>query len=169
MEEKTTQRPRRVIVSEGKLLIMTEVPFKEGEPRTTMRFFSAFDGNAAKFAIIALKARIERCLSSLTKNVGEATRVTDMVVEWEDGYFSIPAYTAMEEVLERGNLQEMTRYSAIQTLKAIRRTRFNDVRSELFPIDREEFENIAEYIFNVFCEIALTTDKQGLCPLCKEW
>lgn len=162
MEEKTTQRPRRVMVSEGKLLIMTEVPFKDGEPRTTMRFFSAFDGNAAKFAIIALKARIERCLSSLTKNVGEATRVTDMVVEWKDGSFSIPAYTAMDEaleVLERGNLQEMTRYSAIQTLKAIRRTRFYDVRSELFPIDKEEFENIAEYIFNVFCEIALTADK----------
>lgn len=162
MEEKTTKRPRRVMVSEGKLLIMTEVPFKEGEPHTTMRFFSAFDGNAAKIAIIALKARIDRCLSSLTKNVGEATRVTDMVVEWEDGFFSIPAYTAMEEaleVLERGNLQEMTRYSAIQTLKAIRWTRFKDVRSELFPLDREEFENITEYIFNVFCEIALTTDK----------
>lgn len=30
MEEKTTKRPRRVMVSEGKLLIMTEVPFKEG-------------------------------------------------------------------------------------------------------------------------------------------
>lgn len=147
------------MVSEGKLLIMTEVPFKEGEPRKTMRFFSAFDGNAAKIAIIALKARIERCISSLTKNVGDATRVTDMVVEWKDGWFSIPAYTAMEEVLERGNLQEITRYSAIQTLKAIRRIRFNDVRSELFPLDREEFENITEYIFNVFCEIALTADK----------
>ena len=162
MEEKTTKRPRRVIASNGKLLIMTEIPFKKGEPRTTMRFFSAFDGNAAKIAIIALKARIEKCLSSLTKNVGEATRVTDMVVEWKDGCFSIPAYTAMEdalEVLERGNLQEMTRYGAIQTLKAIRRTRFYDVRSELSTLDVEEFDNISEYIFNVFCEIALTTDK----------
>lgn len=63
------------------------------------------------------------------------------------------------EVLERGNLQDITRYSAIQTLKAIRRTRFYDVRSELFPLDKDEFENITEYIFNVFCEIALTTDK----------
>lgn len=162
MEEKTAKRPRRVMVSEGKLLIMTEVPLKEGEPHTTMRFFSAFDGNAAKIAIIAIKARIERCISSLTRNVGEATRVTDMVVEWKDGWFSIPAYTAMEEaldVLERGNLQEMTRYSAIQTLKAIRLTRFYDVYSESFPIDRKDFENITEYIFNVFCEIALTTDK----------
>lgn len=41
MEEKTTKRPRRVVVSEGKLLIMQEVPFKEGEPRVTTRFFSA--------------------------------------------------------------------------------------------------------------------------------
>ena len=159
MEEKTTKRPRRVMVSEGKLLIMQEVPFKEGEHRTTERFFSAFDGNAAKLATLAIKARIEKCLSSLTKNVGEATRVTDMVVEWEDGCFSIPAYTAMEEaldVLERENLTEMTRYSAIQALKAIRQTHFRDVRSELFPLDKDEFENITEYTFNVFCEIALT-------------
>ena len=63
------------------------------------------------------------------------------------------------EVLERENLQEITRYSAIQTLKAIKQMRFNDVRSELFPLDREDFENIAEYIFNVFCEIALTAVK----------
>lgn len=162
MEEQTNKRPRRVMVSNGKLLIMQEVPFKEGEPRTTTRFFDAFNGNAVKLAIIALKARIEKCLSSLTKNVGEATRVTDMVVEWENGCFSIPAYTAMEEaleVLERENLTEMTRYSAVQALKAIKQTRFNNVRSELFPLDREDFENITEYIFNVFCEIALTADK----------
>lgn len=159
MEEKTTKRPRRVMVEEGKLLIMQEVPFKEGKPRTTKRFFSAFDGNAAKLATLAIKARIEKCLSSLTKNVGEATRVTDMVVEWEYGCFSIPAYTAMEEaldVLERENLTEMTRYSAIQALKAIRQTRFSNVRSELFPLDKGDFENITEYIFDVFCEIALT-------------
>ena len=159
MEEKTTKRPRRVVVSEGKLLIMQEVPFKEGEHRTTARFFSAFDGKAAKLATLAIKARIEKCLSSLTKNVGEATRITDMVVEWEDGCFSIPAYQAMEDaldVLERENLTEMTRYSAIQALKAIRQTHFRDVRSELFPLDKDEFENITEYTFNVFCEIALT-------------
>lgn len=159
MEEKTTKRPRRVMVSEGKLLIMQEVPFKEGEHRTTARFFSAFDGKAARLATLAIKARIEKCLSSLTKNIGEATRVTEMVVEWEDGCFSIPAYTAMEEaldVLERENLTEMTRYSAIQALKAIRQTHFRDVRSELFPLDKDEFENITEYTFNVFCEIALT-------------
>ena len=159
MEEKTAKRPRRVMVSEGKLLIMQEVPFKEGERRTSERFFSAFDGKAAKFATLAIKARIEKCLSSLTKNVGEATRITDMVVEWEDGCFSIPAYTAMEEaleVLERENLTEMTRYSAIQALKAIRQTHFHDVRSELFPIDKVDFEKITEYAFDVFCEIALT-------------
>ena len=82
-----------------------------------------------------------------------------MIVEWEDGCFSIPAYQAMEDaidVLERENLTEMTRYSAIQALKAIRQTHFRDVRSELFPLDKDEFENITEYTFNVFCEIALT-------------
>lgn len=158
MEEKTTKRPRRVVVSEGKLLIMQEVPFKEGIPRGTTRFFSAFDGKAAKLATLAIKARIEKCLSSLTKNVGEATRITDMVVEWEDGCFSIPAYTAMEEaldVLERENLTEMSRYSAIQALKAIRQARFYDVHSSL-PLNKEDFEKITEYTFNVFCEIALT-------------
>lgn len=162
MEEKTTKRQRRVMVSDGKLLIMQEVPFKEGKPRTTTCFFSAFDGKAAKLATLAIKARIEKCLASLTKNIGEATRVTDMVVEWEDGSFSIPAYTAMEEaldMLERENLTEMTRCSAIQALKAIRQTRFHDVHSELFPLEKVDFENIMEYTFDVFCGIAITAYK----------
>ena len=107
------------MVSDGKLLIMTEVPFKEGTPRGTIRFFGAFNGNAANLAEIALKKRIEKCVASLTRNVGNATRVTDMVVEWEDWRFSLPAYNSMEEALERKNLTEMTRYSAIQTLKAL--------------------------------------------------
>lgn len=43
MEEKTIKRPRRVMVSDGKLLIMTEVPFKDGTPRGTIRLFGAFN------------------------------------------------------------------------------------------------------------------------------
>lgn len=35
MEEKTAKRPRRVMVSEGKLLIMTELPFREGDHALT--------------------------------------------------------------------------------------------------------------------------------------
>lgn len=162
MEEQTHKRPRRVMVSNGKLLIMQEVAFKEGEPQHRTNFFSTFDGNAAKVAQIALKKRIEKCLSALTKHIGEATRVTDMVVEWKDGYLSIPAYEAMEkalEILECENLQEMTRYSAIQALKAIKWIRYNDVRTELYPLDKEDFENIVECTFNVFCEIALTANK----------
>lgn len=162
MEEKTTKRPRRVMVSEGKLLIMQEVPFKEGTPRRTIRFFGAFNGNAANLVEIALKKRIEKCVASLTRNVGNATRVTDIVVEWENGCFSLPAYNSMEEALEilgRDNLTEMTRYSAIQILKALLDVRYIDIQKELSPLEKEDYAKIKEYIFNVFCEIALTADK----------
>lgn len=150
------------MVSDGKLLIMTEVPFKEGTPRGTIRLFSAFNGNAANLAEIALKKRIGKCVASLTRNVENATRVTDMVVEWEDGCFSLPAYNSMEEaleVLERKNLTEMTRYSAVQTLKALLDVSYSDVREKLSPIEKEEYTKIKEYTFGVFCEIALTADK----------
>lgn len=68
----------------------------------------------------------------------------------------------MEEALEtlgRDNLTEMTRYSAIQTLKALLDVRYSDVREELFPLEKEEYAKIKEYAFNVFCEIALTAVK----------
>lgn len=42
MEEKTTKRPRRVMVEDGKLLIMTEVPFKDGDFKKPTNFFSGF-------------------------------------------------------------------------------------------------------------------------------
>lgn len=150
------------MVSEGKLLIMQDVPFKEGTPRGTMRFFGAFNGNAANLAEIALKKRIEKCVASLTRNVGNATRVTDMVVEWENGCFSIQAYNSMEdalETLERDNLTEMTRYSAIQTLKALLDVRYSDIQKELPQLEKEDYSRIREYAFNVFCEVAFTANK----------
>lgn len=85
-----------------------------------------------------------------------------MVVEWESGCFSLPAYNSMEEALEtlgRDNLTEITRYSAIQTLKALLDVRYSDVQEELSPLEKEEYIKIKEYTFNVFCEIALTANK----------
>lgn len=55
MEEKTTKRPRRVMVSEGKLLIMAKLHFREGKPRPCTNFFKAYNGKAAALAIISAK------------------------------------------------------------------------------------------------------------------
>ena len=70
MEEKTTKRPRRVMVSDGKLLIMAELPFREGEPKPCTSFFKAYNGKAAALAIEALKERVDVYVSTLQHTLG---------------------------------------------------------------------------------------------------
>lgn len=65
MEEKTTQRPRRVMVSEGKLLIMTEVPFKDCDCNIVKEnIFTAFSGKAFLMLTESIQERINECVAS---------------------------------------------------------------------------------------------------------
>ena len=163
MEEKTTKRPRRVMVSEGKLLIMTELPFREGEPKQCTNFFKAYNGKAAAFAIEALKERVNVCISTLQHNLNRVSRVGVQGVEWSTGHFSMAAYEAMEGSIENLiNGQLPTRLGAIQTLKAIREVtyfcntyRVITERASNLKMDFSEFSDVQKFIFNVMCEVAI--------------
>lgn len=163
MEEKTTKRPRRVMVSEGKLLIMTEVPFKEGDFKSPTNFFEAFDGKAASFTIEAIKGRIDGCLSSLNANIDRATRVNVDGAVWPAERFSIAAYEAMENAIEHLSDGKMpSKLGAIQVLKALRDTtyfsdRYKAVseRNSTLKMNGSEFAVLKRYIFNVMCEVVL--------------
>lgn len=163
MEEKTTKRQRRVMVSEGKLLIMTEVPFKEGDLKKPTNFFEVFDGKAASFTIEAIKERIEGCLSSLNANINHATRVNVDGAVWSAGHFSVVAYEAMEDAIERLSDGKMpSKLGALQVLKALRDvTYFSDrykaisERNSTLKMNASEFTVLTRYIFNVMCEVAL--------------
>lgn len=161
MEEKTTKRPRRVIVEDGKLLIMTEVPFKDGDFKKPTNFFEAFDGKAASFTIEALKERIEGCLSSLNANINRATSVNVDGAVWSEGHFSVVAYEAMEDAIERLNDGKMpSKLGALQVLKALRDTtyfsdRYNAIteRNPTSKMNGHEFTVLKLYIFDVMCDV----------------
>ena len=163
MEEKTAKRPRRVMVSEGKLLIMTEVHFKEGDFKKPTNFFEAFDGKAASFTIEAIKERIEGCLSSLNANINRATRVNVDGAVWPAGRFSVAAYEAMENAIERLSDGKMpSKLGALQVLKALRDvTYFSDrhkaisERNSTLKMNASEFIVLKRYIFDVMCEVVL--------------
>lgn len=163
MEEKTTKRPRRVMVSDGKLLIMTEVPFKEGDFKKPINFFEAFDGKASCFTIEVLKERIEVCLSSLNANINRAMRVNVDGAVWSEGHFSVAAYEAMENAIERLSDGKMpSKLGALQVLKALwDTTYFSDrykaisERNQTLKMNASEFTVLKRYIFNVMCEVAL--------------
>ena len=164
MEEKTTKRPRRVMVEDGKLLIMTEVPFKEdGDFKKKKTFFEVFDGKAASFTIEALKERIEGCLSSLNANINRATHVNIDGAVWPAGRFSVAAYEAMEDTIERLSDGKMpSKHGALQVLKALRDvTFFGDrykaisERKSTLIMNAPEFAVLKRYIFDVMCEVAL--------------
>ena len=163
MEEKTTKRPRRVMVEDEKLLIMTEVPFKDGDLKKPTNFFAVFDGKAASFTIEALKERIESCLSSLNANINRATRVNVDGAVWSGGHFSVVAYEAMEDAIERLNDGKMpSKLGALQVLKALKDTTyFSDrykaitERNSTLKMNSSEFTVIKRYIFDVMCEAVL--------------
>lgn len=163
MEEKTTKRPRRVMVSEGKLLIMTEVPFKDGDFRKPKNFFEVFDGKAASFTIEAIKERIDGCLLSLNANINRATHVNADGAVWPAGRFSVAAYEAMEDTIERiSNGKMPSKLGALQVLKVLRDvTFFGDrykaisERKSTLIMNAPEFAVLKRYIFDVMCEVAL--------------
>ena len=163
MEEKTTKRQRRVMVSDGKLLIMTELPFREGEPKPRTNFFEAYNGKAAALAIEALKERVNVCISTLQHNLNRISRAGVQGAEWGTGHFSMAAYEAMEGSIERLiNNQLPTRLGAIQTLKAMREvTYFSDTCRVItenvsnLKMNEPEFSNVQKFIFNVMCEVAI--------------
>lgn len=163
MEEKTTKRPRRVMVEDGKLLIMTEVPFKDCDFKKPTNFFEVFDGKAVSFTIEALKERIEGCLLSLNANINSATRVNVDGAVWSTGHFSVVAYEAMEDAIERLSDGKMpSKLGAIQMLKALRdATYFGDSykaifeRNQTLKMNASEFKVLKRYIFDVMCDVAL--------------
>lgn len=163
MEEKTAKRLRRVMVSEGKLLIMTELPFRDGEPRPRTNFFKAYNGKAAALAIEALKERVDVCVSTLQHNLNRISRAGAHGAEWDTGHFSMAAYEAMEESVERLiNGQLPTRLGAIQTLKAMREMTYTcntyrviTERTSNLKMNLSEFFDVKTFIFNVMCEVAI--------------
>lgn len=163
MEEKTTKRPRRVMIEDGKLLIMTEVPFKDGDFKKPKNFFEVFDGKASSFTIEAIKERIEGCLSTLNANINLATRVNVDGAVWSGGHFSVVAYEAMEDAIERLSDGKMpSKLGAIQVIKALEDTtyfgdRYKAIseRNSTLKMNASEFKVLKRYIFNVMCEVAL--------------
>lgn len=163
MEGKITKRPRRVIVEDGKLLIMSEVPFKDCNLKKPANFFEIFDGKAASFTIEALKERIEGCLSSLNANIHRANRVNVDGAVWSGGHFSVVAYEAMEDAIERISNGEMpSKLGALQVLKALRdityfgnRYKAISERNPTLKMNTSEFDVLTRYIFDVMCKIVL--------------
>lgn len=148
------------MVSEGKLLIMTELPFREGEPRPCTNFFKAYNGKAAALAIEALKERVDVCVSTLQHNLNRISRAGAHGAEWGTGHFSMAAYEAMEESIERLiNGQLPTRLGAIQTLKAMSYACNTYMviteRASNLKMNLSEFSDIQKFIFNVMCEVAI--------------
>lgn len=151
------------MVEDGKLLIMTEFPFKDGDFKKPKNFFEVFDGKAASFTIEVIKERIDGCLLSLNANINRATHVNVDGAIWPAGHFSVAAYEAMENAIERLSDGKMpSKLGALQVLKALRDVTFFGDRykaiSEREPkliMNAPEFAVLKRYIFDVMCEVAL--------------
>lgn len=162
--ENEKKRARRVVVEGNKLLIMTEVAFKESDFRPEVaNFFTAFDAKAVRLAIAAIEQRVNHCVSDLQKHVANAKVINQWATYWDGGHFTMCAYEAMESAIEKlTNSVELNRAEAIQLLKAIKKVNFFSdeykaicEKNPSLKVDASTLTNLTNYIFDVACEMGV--------------
>lgn len=69
----------------------------------------------------AIEARLEHCKSELEKNLPKATIISESMVCWKGGHFSLPVYQAMEKCLERNpqKWEDLNLFELQQVVRAL--------------------------------------------------
>lgn len=74
----------------------------------------------AKFLEIAkrlAKARLAHCYKQLHANLAKATHVTQELIAWDGGHFSVPVWESVEAILQLNDVRDL---DALQTQQLIR-------------------------------------------------
>lgn len=63
------------------------------------------------------KARLAHCYKQLHANLAKATHVTQELIVWEGGHFSVPVWESLEAILQLNDVRDL---DALQTQQLIR-------------------------------------------------
>lgn len=96
------------------------------------------------------------CKQKLHANLANATYITEYVIAWQGGHFSVPAYEALENILELTDVRKLNKMQALQLTRAML---LNDASKYVYDYDEnlkrcdrdicvtEDFKNfITEYM-----------------------
>lgn len=65
------------------------------------------------------KTRMAHCKQQLHANLTNATYITEHVIAWEGGHFSVPVYEALEGILELTDVSKLNKLQAQQLIIAM--------------------------------------------------
>lgn len=87
---------------------------------------SKFTGEYLEIAKRLAKTRMAHCKQQLHVNLANATYITEYVIVWEGGHFSVPVYEALEGILELTDVRKLNKLQAQQLIRAMLLNNAND-------------------------------------------
>ena len=95
---------------------------------------SKFTGEYLEIAKRLAKTRMSHCKQQLHANLANATYITEYVIAWQGGHFSVPAYEALEGIL---NLTDVRKLNKMQALQLTRAMLLNDANNYVYDYDED--------------------------------
>ena len=87
---------------------------------------SKFTGEYLEIAKRLAKTRMAHCKQQLHANLIHATYITEHTIAWKGGHFSVPAYEALENILELTDVRKLNTKQALQLTRAMLLNDAND-------------------------------------------
>lgn len=78
-----------------------------------------FTGEFLTIAKRLLKYRMAHCYKQLHTHLASAGMITEQVIAWKGGHFSVPAWEAMEAALQLDDVRKLDRFQCQQIIRSM--------------------------------------------------
>lgn len=101
--------------------VLIEKPYQNDEELCAKQRFSEemFTGDFLKIAKLLAKYRMSKCFKKLHENLAQAIHITEQMIVWKGGHFSVPVWEQLEAILSLTDVRQLNRLQAQQLIRAI--------------------------------------------------
>lgn len=102
--------------------VMIEKPYCESSDELLGQYRIAedkFTGELLEIAKRVIKARMAHCFKQLHSNLANAKVITPQTIIWKGGHFSVPAWEAMEGILQLDDVRKFNRFQCQQIVRGM--------------------------------------------------
>jgi hypothetical protein len=78
-----------------------------------------FTGDFLKIAKLLAKLRMSKCFKKLHQNLSQASHITEHIIAWKGGHFSVSVWEQLEAILSITDVRQLNRLQAQQLIRAI--------------------------------------------------
>lgn len=101
--------------------VLIEKLYQNDEELCAKQRFSEemFTGDFLKIAKLLAKVRMSKCFKKLHENLSQASHITEQMIVWKGGHFSVPVWEQLEAILSLTDVRQLNRLQAQQLIRAI--------------------------------------------------